>query len=144
MQLKLHMHDNFRSKFPSYLNSIEVLLRQATKSYENLHRIITSDVFSMGQTELPTSGNASEKKIAFLVVFRIINTAHLTITYAYITWQIKYSSICTSVCWVFHALSQLGILDFFKWWCWQTLARLFVQLPISLQWILLYKYGYIL
>jgi hypothetical protein len=84
------------------------------------------------------------KKIAFLVVFRIISTAHLTITYVYITWQIKYSSIRTSVCWDFHALFQLRILDFFKWGCWQTLAPLLGQLPFSLQWILLYKYCYIL
>jgi len=84
MQLKLHTCDNIRSKFPSVLNSIKVLLRQVTKPYKNRHRVITSDVFTVGQRELPTPGNAL-KKIAFLVVFRIISTAHLTITCAYIT-----------------------------------------------------------
>jgi hypothetical protein len=58
-------------------------MRQATKPYENRHRVITSGIFTVGQSELPTSGNASEKKI--LVVFRIISTVHLIITYAYIT-----------------------------------------------------------
>jgi len=62
-----------------------VLLRQATKPYESRHRVITNGVFTVGQTELPTSGKASEQKIAFLVVVRVISTVHLTITYAYIT-----------------------------------------------------------
>jgi hypothetical protein len=84
MQLKLYTRHNIRSKFPSGLNSIKVLLRQVKNPYKNRHSVITSGVFTVGQTGLPTLGNAL-KKIAFLVVFRIISTAQLIITCTYIT-----------------------------------------------------------